>query len=83
MIMGYSGVDYLVMQRNPGTKTIEEDLLVAKRKHDGINEEAFNQPQQIQFMKAARTDKGVSAATQVVSAKLPEKLDMIMYSDFD
>ena len=75
---GYSGVDYLVMQRNPGTKTIEEDSLVAKRKHDWINEEA-----QIQFMKAARTDKGVSAATQVVSAKLPEKLDMIVYSNFD
>lgn len=76
IVMGYSGVNYLGMQRNPGTKTIEEELLVAMRKHDWISEEAFNQPQQIQFQRAARTDKGVSAATQVVSIKLPETLDI-------
>ncbi|XP_055607594.1 pseudouridylate synthase 1 homolog [Uranotaenia lowii] len=76
IIMGYSGVDYLGMQRNPGTKTIEEDLLGAMLKHSWISEEAFGQPQQVQFMRAARTDKGVSAATQVVSLKLPENVDV-------
>lgn len=76
ILMGYSGVNYLGMQRNPGTKTIEEDLLVAMLKHGWISEEAFGQPQQVQFQRAARTDKGVSAATQVVSIKLPEKLDI-------
>lgn len=35
-----------------------------------ITEEAFNQIQTIQFQRAARTDKGVSAARQVVSLKL-------------
>ncbi|XP_053693611.1 pseudouridylate synthase 1 homolog [Sabethes cyaneus] len=76
ILLGYSGVDYLGMQRNPGTRTIEEDLLVAMLKHGWISDEAFKQPQQIQFQRAARTDKGVSAATQVVSLKLPEKLDL-------
>ncbi|XP_055641742.1 pseudouridylate synthase 1 homolog isoform X2 [Toxorhynchites rutilus septentrionalis] len=76
IIMGYSGVDYQGMQRNPGTKTIEEDLLAAMLKNGWISDEAFNQPQQIQFQRAARTDKGVSAATQVVSIKLPENLDI-------
>ncbi|XP_058450001.1 pseudouridylate synthase 1 homolog [Malaya genurostris] len=76
ILMGYSGVDYFGMQRNPGTKTIEEDLLAAMLKHDWIGDEAFKQPQQIQFQRAARTDKGVSAATQVVSLKLPENVNV-------
>ncbi|XP_058823091.1 pseudouridylate synthase 1 homolog [Topomyia yanbarensis] len=76
ILMGYSGVDYLGMQRNPGTKTIEEDLLAAMLKHGWISDEAFKQPQQVQFQRAARTDKGVSAATQVVSIKLPENLNI-------
>lgn len=70
VLLGYSGVNYFGMQRNPGMKTIEEDLLTAMLKHDWITEEVFNQPQLIQFQRAARTDKGVSAAQQIVSLKL-------------
>ena len=70
ILLGYSGVNYFGMQRNPGTKTIEEDLLRAMQKREWINDEGFRQPQQIQFQRAARTDKGVSAAMQVVSIKL-------------
>ncbi|XP_062564471.1 pseudouridylate synthase 1 homolog [Armigeres subalbatus] len=76
IVMGYSGVNYSGMQRNPGMKTIEEELLVAMLKQGWISDEAFNQPQQIQFQRAARTDKGVSAATQVVSIKLPDNVDV-------
>ena len=53
-------------------KTIEEDLMTALLKAGLISEEAFNTPQLIQFQRAARTDKGVSAARQVVSIKLRE-----------
>lgn len=53
-------------------KTIEEDLLTSLLKAGFITEEAFNTPQLVQFQRAARTDKGVSAARQVVSIKLPE-----------
>ncbi|XP_049776844.1 pseudouridylate synthase 1 homolog isoform X1 [Schistocerca cancellata] len=72
MLVSYSGQGYLGMQRNPGAKTIEEDLLTAMLRAGFIPEEAFTSPQQIQFQRAARTDKGVSAARQILSLKLPE-----------
>ncbi|KAJ9591469.1 hypothetical protein L9F63_002075 [Diploptera punctata] len=72
LLLSYSGQGYLGMQRNPGMKTIEEDLMMALLKAGLITEDAFNTPQLIQFQRAARTDKGVSAARQVVSIKLPE-----------
>lgn len=61
---------YISNSRNPGMKTIEEDLLTAIKEAGYINEEAFVTPQLIQFQRAARTDKGVSAARQVISIKL-------------
>lgn len=57
MLLGYSGVNYYGMQRNPQMKTIEEDLLNALLKVDLITEEAHGQIQTIQFQRAARTDK--------------------------
>ncbi|KAG8239520.1 hypothetical protein J437_LFUL016637 [Ladona fulva] len=71
VLMSYSGAGYLGMQRNPGRKTIEEELLTAMKSANLITEEAFEHPQEIQFQRAARTDKGVSAARQIVSLKLP------------
>lgn len=72
MMLSYCGHGYLGMQRNPGTKTIEEDLLNALIKIGAISEDGFATPQNISFQRAARTDKGVSAARQVISLKLPE-----------
>ncbi|XP_022185219.1 tRNA pseudouridine synthase A isoform X2 [Nilaparvata lugens] len=74
LVLAYSGQGYLGLQRNPNQKTIEEDLLVALKKANAINDEIFKQPQLIQFQRAARTDKGVSALRQVISLKLPEEL---------
>ncbi|KAF4522377.1 hypothetical protein B566_EDAN012234 [Ephemera danica] len=71
LLMAYSGQGYLGMQRNPGTHTIEEDLFQAMLRSGLISEENYNAPQQIQFQRAARTDKNVSAARQVVSLKMP------------
>lgn len=70
VLMGYSGVNYFGMQRNPGQKTIEEDLFVAMFKNKWMTEESFNQAQYANFQRAARTDKGVSAARQICSIKL-------------
>lgn len=70
ILMGYSGVNYSGMQRNPGCKTIEDELFRAMLKNDWITEEANKTPQQAFFQRASRTDKGVSAARQVVSLKL-------------
>ncbi|XP_045503850.1 tRNA pseudouridine synthase A isoform X1 [Colias croceus] len=71
VLLGYCGVDYYGMQRNPGVKTIEEDLLIALRDAKYITEEDFVNQQNAQFQRSSRTDKGVSAARQVVSLKLP------------
>lgn len=70
ILLGYSGINYYGMQRNPGMKTIEEDLFTAMLKNKWITEEGFNQAQTVQFQRAARTDKGVSAARQCCSIKL-------------
>lgn len=76
VLLGYCGKNYWGMQRNPGMKTIEEDLLSAMHKHKWISDEAFETPQEAAFQRAARTDKGVSAARQCVSMKLPNDTDI-------
>lgn len=68
MLLGYSGVDYYGMQRNPQMKTIEEDVLKALLKADLITQEAFEQVQQIQFQRAARTDKVIFSINRRESA---------------
>jgi len=72
LLLSYSGKGYLGMQRNKGFRTIEDDLLQAMNKADLIDEEGCETPQIFNFQRAARTDKGVSAARQLVSIKLPE-----------
>lgn len=74
--MGYCGKNYYGMQRNPGMKTIEEELLLAMKKHDWIPQEWYEAPQRAGFQRAARTDKGVSAARQCVSVKIPNDVDV-------
>ncbi|CAB3224850.1 unnamed protein product [Arctia plantaginis] len=76
LLLGYCGVDYYGMQRNPGVRTIEEDLLKALLEAKYITEEDFNNQQNAQFQRSSRTDKGVSAARQVVSLKLPLEVDV-------
>ena len=72
LMLGYLGKDYFGMQRNPGKKTIEEDLLSALLKSDFITKEQFEDVRQIKFQRAARTDRGVSAVRQIVSLRLPD-----------
>lgn len=61
---------FFFVLRNPGVRTIEEDLLKALLEAKYISEEDFNNQQNAQFQRSSRTDKGVSAARQVVSLKL-------------
>lgn len=58
LLMGYSGVNYLGMQRNTGFKTIEEELFKALKNVGLINDIDFDQVQNFSFQRAARTDKG-------------------------
>ena len=70
MLLSYCGAGYLGMQINHGFKTIEEDLFQAFIKLGIMDEESYKFPQTIQFQRAARTDKGVSASRQIISLKM-------------
>jgi tRNA pseudouridine38-40 synthase len=56
--------------RNPGTPTIEEELLKALDACGAIAPEWRDNPQKAFFQRASRTDKGVSAVKMIVSLKL-------------
>lgn len=62
----------IASNRNHGFRTIEDDLMTALWKADLVPEEGCTCPKTVNFQRAARTDKGVSAARQVVSVKLCE-----------
>lgn len=73
LLMAYSGKGYYGMQRNPGSaqfKTIEDDLVTALVNAGCIPENHKDEMKKMSFQRCARTDKGVSAAGQVVSLKL-------------
>lgn len=70
MLLSYAGVNYVGMQRNPGVQTIEEDLVKALIKSGAIPSEHGRNMGKMNFQRCARTDKGVSAAGQVVSLKV-------------
>ena len=60
------------MFRNPGgCPTIEGELLDALVSTQLLTEAECIRTQSVNFQRAARTDKGVSAARQVISVKLP------------
>ncbi|XP_065218514.1 pseudouridylate synthase 1 homolog isoform X2 [Planococcus citri] len=70
LLLAYCGQGYLGLQRNQGLKTIEEDIMVALKKLELINDEEFAKQQLVHFQRAARTDKGVSALRQVINLNL-------------
>lgn len=61
---------FFVTYRNKGVKTVEEELLLALKSKNLITDEGFEQIQTMQFQRAARTDKGVSALRQIISLLL-------------
>lgn len=66
LLMGYSGVNYLGMQRNPGYKTIEEELFQALKNINLVTSIDFDQIQNISFQRAARTDKGMYKQSRTI-----------------
>jgi tRNA pseudouridine38-40 synthase len=82
VLLGYSGVKYSGMQKNPGASTIEDELLKAMVKVKWVTPESYEQPQVALFQRAARTDKGVSACRQVVSLKIRKILILQIYLIF-
>ncbi|XP_065100207.1 pseudouridylate synthase 1 homolog [Paramisgurnus dabryanus] len=73
LLMAYSGKGYYGMQRNAKNsqfRTIEDELVSALIKAGCIPEGHGEEMKKMSFQRCARTDKGVSAAGQVVSLKL-------------
>lgn len=68
ILMGYNGDGFFGMQHNPGVRTIEGEVMTALKRAGVVSDrDGAAVPK---LMRAARTDKGVSAAMQVVSSKL-------------
>ncbi|XP_030073388.1 pseudouridylate synthase 1 homolog isoform X2 [Microcaecilia unicolor] len=73
LLLSYSGKGYHGMQRNMGSsqfKTIEGDLIRALVQSGCIPENHGEDMKKMSFQRCARTDKGVSAAGQIVSLKV-------------
>ncbi|ANZ74001.1 BA75_00852T0 [Komagataella pastoris] len=69
-LIGYCGTGYHGMQLNPPQKTIEGDLFEAFVASGAISRDNSNDLKKSSFMRAARTDKGVHAAGNVISLKM-------------
>lgn len=70
LLMGYDGTNYCGMQRNIKVITIEDELLKALSANKYITDEECNHPKKLNFQRASRTDKGVSALRQCCSLYL-------------
>ncbi|KAJ3355369.1 tRNA pseudouridine synthase 1 [Allomyces javanicus] len=70
VLMGFCGTGYQGMQVNPGAKTIEGDLFSGLIAAQCVSQDNAKDLKKIGFQRAARTDKGVHAAGQLVSCKL-------------
>ncbi|KAF2075790.1 hypothetical protein CYY_002923 [Polysphondylium violaceum] len=70
ILLGYSGTKYKGMQKNPGLRTIEDALEKALFKAGGISPDNMYFQQKVDWVRCARTDKGVSAVRNVVSLKM-------------
>uniref|UniRef100_A0A7S0WG01 Pseudouridine synthase I TruA alpha/beta domain-containing protein n=1 Tax=Pyramimonas obovata TaxID=1411642 RepID=A0A7S0WG01_9CHLO len=70
VFIAYLGVGYQGMQRSPGVRSIEEELGKAMVKAGGISECNADDFKKVDWARAGRTDKGVSAVGQVVSLKM-------------
>ena len=66
--LAYVGKGYQGFQRNPGARTVEDELERAIVAAGGISADNAGDFTKVQWTRAARTDKGVSAVGQLVIA---------------
>ncbi|KAJ2355527.1 tRNA pseudouridine synthase 1, partial [Coemansia sp. RSA 2618] len=70
LMIGFCGTGYQGMQVNPNARTIEGELFKALCAAGAVSAENATDQSKVQLQRAARTDKGVHAAGQVVSLKM-------------
>lgn len=76
LLIAYCGTGYSGMQKNPDVNTIEDELLAALCKAGAIRSDVKDDLFKMSFQRCARTDKGVSAAGQVVSLKMVPEIKL-------
>jgi tRNA U38,U39,U40 pseudouridine synthase TruA len=69
-VVSYTGTGYKGLQINPGTKTIEGELEAAMHAAGLISDENHHEMSKLRWTRAARTDKGVHAAGNVVALRM-------------
>ncbi|KAJ1928010.1 tRNA pseudouridine synthase 1 [Tieghemiomyces parasiticus] len=70
LLMSFCGTDYQGMQINDNARTIEGELFQGLVKAGAVSQANADSYKKISLGRAARTDKGVHAAGQVVSCKI-------------
>ncbi|KAL4401633.1 tRNA pseudouridine synthase 1 [Malassezia pachydermatis] len=70
IFFGYCGSDYSGLQVNPGVKTIEGDIFDAFCRAGAVSKDNAVNPNKVQLQRAARTDRGVHAAGNLLTLKL-------------
>ncbi|RUO95553.1 pseudouridine synthase, partial [Jimgerdemannia flammicorona] len=70
VLVGFCGTGYQGMQINPNAKTIEGELFKSFIRAGAVSKDNSNDPHKVSLMRAARTDKGVHAAGNLLSMKM-------------
>jgi tRNA pseudouridine(38-40) synthase len=70
LVCSFVGTNYKGMQYNPGTSTIESNLISSLTEIGCILPSNSLDPSKISWSRSSRTDKGVHAARLIVAAKL-------------
>ena len=70
IFFGYCGTDYSGLQVNPGVKTIEGDIFDAFCRAGAVSKENAVNPNKVGLRRAARTDRGVHAAGNLLTLKV-------------
>jgi tRNA pseudouridine38-40 synthase len=77
-LLGYLGTNYGGFQINEGQRTLQAELELALVKSKLLTVQNFGYPSKYGWSTSGRTDKGVHAAAQVVSAKIELAPDQTM-----
>ncbi|KAJ2547396.1 tRNA pseudouridine synthase 1 [Coemansia sp. RSA 1933] len=70
LLLGFCGTGFQGMQTNPNARTIESELFKALVGAGAVSADNATDQSKVQLQRAARTDKGVHAAGQVVGLKM-------------
>lgn len=70
VLFGYCGVGYSGLQINPGVKTIEGDIFDVMCNAGCVSKDNAVNPSKVGLQRAARTDRGVHAAGNLLNLKL-------------